>query len=205
MRARLRQRLRQKLRKGFTLIELMIVVVIIGILANIGIAGYKTVMDRARNVNVAANVKSIQQGLENYAGDHSGQPPSDNDADDNSFGSIDSVLGFRANSYLSGNSLPPGPWSSVAQQGTIAVPAILPKAGTSGPTSSPSPGPGQGDEIPIGAGAIKTSPASATDYGAVPYDAETSDGTYVLYGVGKRGKTAVTVGVASNSGVVLGQ
>jgi type IV pilus assembly protein PilA len=53
--------------RGFTLIELMIVVAIIGVLASIAIPNYISMQDRAREGRVKANMHTLQTGVEDYA------------------------------------------------------------------------------------------------------------------------------------------
>ena len=73
----------RKSKKGFTLIELMVVVAIIGVLVLLGLRAYSSQKERAMNSIVKANAGTIQTMLVGYMGDN----------DITSIGDIQTALG----------------------------------------------------------------------------------------------------------------
>jgi general secretion pathway protein G len=61
--------------KGFTIVELLIVIVVIGILAAITIVAYSGIQTRGRDSVRSSDVKSIQTALEMYKSDNGVYPP----------------------------------------------------------------------------------------------------------------------------------
>ena len=61
---------------GFTLVELMVVIVILGILITVGLASYQGVINRSRQASVKTNMHSMHNVVELYAVDYSGIYPS---------------------------------------------------------------------------------------------------------------------------------
>ena len=72
-----------KSKKGFTLIELMVVVAIIGVLALLGLRLYATQQDKAKEALVKANAGSVQVQIQTELVDNSAYSPTDAVADAN--------------------------------------------------------------------------------------------------------------------------
>lgn len=64
-----------KKRVGFTIVELMIVIVVIGILASITIVAYNGIQARARDVTRKSDISNLADLIEIYATKHNGQYP----------------------------------------------------------------------------------------------------------------------------------
>ena len=60
--------------KGFTLVELLVVVAIIGILATVVVISYSGAQKKARDAKVTSDISAVQQALELYYQDKSGYP-----------------------------------------------------------------------------------------------------------------------------------
>lgn len=61
--------------KGFTIVELLVVIVVIGILAAITTVAYNGIQTRGRDAARASAVKSIQTAIELYKADNGVYPP----------------------------------------------------------------------------------------------------------------------------------
>lgn len=64
----------RKTTSGFTIVELLIVIVVVGILAAISLVAYSNVQSRTRDAKRLTDVKSIQKGLELYKTEYGTYP-----------------------------------------------------------------------------------------------------------------------------------
>jgi type II secretion system protein G len=62
--------------RGFTLLELLVVVAIIGIIVAISVANYMNAIEKARQRQTMANMRSISTAVEIYLADWNAYPPS---------------------------------------------------------------------------------------------------------------------------------
>lgn len=66
------------LNKGFTLVELLIVIAIIGILTTIGVGSFRSARIKARDARKKSDLEQIAKSLEAYTNDHRVFPTSSN-------------------------------------------------------------------------------------------------------------------------------
>lgn len=62
-------------RQGFTLLELLIAITIIGILSTIGTLSYSTAQKKTRDMRRKDDMRLVQQGMEQYYGDNNSAYP----------------------------------------------------------------------------------------------------------------------------------
>ena len=66
---------------GFTLIELIVVIAILGILAGIGLTSFRTSQMKSRDAKRKSDLEQVQRALEMYMNDYANYPTSSNDGE----------------------------------------------------------------------------------------------------------------------------
>jgi len=101
-------------RRGFTLIELMIVIVIVGILATLLIPRIMERPEEARRVKAKMDIRTIESALKLYKID-SGEYPTTEQGLQALINKPDTApvpMKWRDGGYLDGNSVPKDPWGN---------------------------------------------------------------------------------------------
>ena len=193
---RLMKNLSTRKRRGFTLIELLVVVVIIGILASVALPSFVGAQDKARNASVAANINTVRMALEQYGTDNNGSYPTF--ATTSATGNFGGMV--ASGNYLPGNKMPKAPWST----GSQSVYAVPTGAGIAGGWVAQTVADGGATLNSVGtvintSGVVQaTAPSANAHYGFVAYDYAPDNQVYVLYGTGKKNKTAIVAATTSN-------
>lgn len=102
----------KSVQRGFTLIEMLVVISIIGILATLVAANLNSARSRARDAERKSDIKNIQTALRIYYNDHNGYPASDDS---------DQIKG------CGGTGTESCPWGSQWNEGDTVYMPTLPK------------------------------------------------------------------------------
>lgn len=204
-------------RPGFTLFEILMVCVLMGILFSISFTSFGNARDRSCNSQVDGNIRVLQQALVTYEADNEKFPTSLVRVTNGSIGTVnptdlvllDPVLDRR---YLPANLMPRTPWTECWQGNNIIPPRLEAAAGLwritdpeivtntvkvpANPTNIDNNG-----KLPTDGGTPRAVQFTSSVFGAVLYQTNgpTARDRYVLIGVGKARRGARVVAIATNA------
>ena len=120
--------------KGFTLVELLIVVIILGILAAVVIPQFNSAASESKEAALASNLATVRQAIEMYKVQHTDQFPTDlGGATTGQLVNKTDVVGAIDPAGLYGpylrNAFPSNPVSGATSKNSVALVTTMPGAG----------------------------------------------------------------------------
>ncbi len=162
---------RKSNQKGFTLVELLVVVVIIGILASVAVPNFVGAQDKAKNSGVQANVHTVQMAVEQYGVDNGG-----------AYVALSASVIKADGNYIAGDTYPKTAWNT-KQAAEIALTTATAN---------------DADNKSYGGGSAVV-PTTQAHYGAIAFLASGSaNDKYDIHGSGKKGSVSIKVNGVRN-------
>ena len=110
-------RVRAASESGFTLVELLVVMLILGLLAAIAIPSFFNQRDKAKDADAKESVRTAQTAMETYATDHDGQYNSDTAT----AGDLQAIEGTLNDADLQDPATPTDPGDNADNSYTVTV------------------------------------------------------------------------------------
>jgi len=98
-------------RKGFTLVEIMAVIIIIGLLAAIGAMNFLGQTDKARVITTKANLKMLHNAVAQFKMD-TGRYPNEEEGLNVLIEAPSDVKGYQSGGYLDSTDIPTDAWGN---------------------------------------------------------------------------------------------
>ena len=102
---------RKKFRRGFTLVEIVAVLIIIGLLAMVGAINYLGKTDKARVITTKANLKMLHSAVATFKMD-TGRFPSEDEGLEVLIEAPADIRNYEPGGYLETTDVPPDAWGN---------------------------------------------------------------------------------------------
>ncbi len=102
---------KRKIRYGFTMVELMAVLIILGLLATVLVRGYIGQTDKARVITTKAKLKSLHSAINQFKLD-TGQFPTEDEGLEALLENPGDIVGYEPGGYIETTELPTDGWGN---------------------------------------------------------------------------------------------